>query len=1295
MTRTTVGHKRHPFETLPRIFISYARTDGAEIAASLRERLEGEYPEISLWFDRAQMLGGIGWWKQITAALDKVEILIMVVTPAAFQSEIAAKEWRYARQQGVRVCPVMQGDSTLDFDVLPSWMRKVHCYDLDREWETFVSYLLSPGKDNRVPFMAPDPPEFYVQRPLQLEALLSRLIDESGENPRFVTTALQGAGGFGKTTLASILCHHENIISAFDDGILWAGLGETPNIQGELTKLYAALTGERPPFIDTDDASIQLAERLDQKNCLLVVDDVWDPNHLKPFLRGGLQCARLITTRQLRVVTEIGATRTVVDKMTVDQAVDMLTARMDHPPEDIAPLRELAERLGKWPLLLKLTGSQLRERMERGDSLEGALAYIGRAIDKRGVVAFDRAAPSARNDAIASTVGASLELFPEEEQMRCAELAVFRNDVHFPLDAARMLWGLDEFDTEDLILRLDGAALLEFDLKTGRIHIHNVLRSYLESRLDNTKDLHSRLVEKWLQTHRDLPNVYAWTWIGWHLAQAGEYDRLKNLLLDFDWLKSRLGAVQIQAVLPDFERLEDAEETGIVRDALRLASHGLSIDPTQLCVQLCGRIDRGRSQCIDVLLDKADASEDGPRLVLMGKSLTHPGGPLTGILKSHSEAVVTLAVSPDGRWLVSGSEDWTLRLWDVQVNRVVCTFEGHTGIVHTVAFTPDGKSILSGSEDRLLCLWDINSAQLIETFKGHTLAVQGVAISDDGKLASSVSEDGTVRIWDLESKLSKKVFKSPYHQLNAIAIMNHGSKLIFGAGDWTIRKIDLQNGAEKTFEGHSGIVRSLALSPDGTRLLSGADDGTIRVWALDTDEQLFKLTGHDGGVDSVAVTPDGGRVISGSRDKTLRVWSLETGEALKILRGHSGFVKSVVISPSTLQVISGSTDKTIRHWDIESAHRDHYRNGHTEAVALLSLSADGNRAISGLQTGELTVWETSAAGGDDDGGDIHMGELVPRVVGHLDGHTGRIHSLRITADGDRALTGSRDRTLRVWDVSRRATVHLLKGHTEEILYLDNSADGKRAVSIARDRTLRVWDLETGRNIRVLVSEDNERALSSLRIDDAMLSELDIGPHVDIAKRPITRDSRIAMSPDGNCVVLGSHGNFSLWDLNKGSVRDQDLGDFHLTSIAFDATSKRIVFGSLFGPLIVWGMNQEQIVFEGHERRVLDVVVSSDGRSVFSASRDDTIRTWDLGSCKQSAQITGPFGKVDAVAIAPNGHFAFSIYSDTLVAYDLDISKRLASISFDHQITTIAVTPAGKHLAVGDQSGQVHFLRLQT
>ena len=216
----------------PLAFISYARSDGEQLALQLRGRLEQEHPGITLWHDRAEMMGGVGWWKQITDALDQVEFLIMVLTPAAMRSAIAAKEWRYARQQGVRVCPVAHDVATLDFDPLPRWAQKCHCYDLDREWESLVRFLLSTGIENRVPFMAPDLPDDYVDRASKYHAVASCLLDDSKENPQCGVVALQGSGGFGKTTLACAVCHDENVISCFDDGILWASLGEKPNVQG-------------------------------------------------------------------------------------------------------------------------------------------------------------------------------------------------------------------------------------------------------------------------------------------------------------------------------------------------------------------------------------------------------------------------------------------------------------------------------------------------------------------------------------------------------------------------------------------------------------------------------------------------------------------------------------------------------------------------------------------------------------------------------------------------------------------------------------------------------------------------------------------------------------------------------------------------------------------------------------------------------------------------------------------------------------------------------------------------------
>jgi len=547
----------------------------------------------------------------------------------------------------------------------------------------------------------------------------------------------------------------------------------------------------------------------------------------------------------------------------------------------------------------------------------------------------------------------------------------------------------------------------------------------------------------------------------------------------------------------------------------------------------------------------------------------------------------------------------------------------------------------------------------------------------------------------MDSRKSKIVFKGRDHQLNTVAITADGSTLYFGAGDWTIRRLNLRDGAEITFEGHKGIVRSLALTSDESRLLSGSDDGTIRVWSLDTCDSVAILKGHTGSVDALAVMPDRRIGISGSRDKTLRIWDLENGLERTILEGHSGYVKTIAISASTRQVLSGSTDQTIRYWDIDSSPSDQLLGEHSEAVTMLALSADGLRAISGTQAGELILWEAYSTEMSRTKTLPNEYNLPPKAIGRLDGHTDRIYSLEMTADGERAITGSRDRTLRVWDVGQRTCKQVLRGHSREILAIDVSADGQRVVSFSRDRTLRVWDTETGRNIRALVYKGDERALAALGVNDAMLAELDAGPELDISNKLITKELRFALSPDGSCVVLVSQGNVSVWGLSRGSIRDQELGDLDILTIAFDPDSKRAVLGSLFGALVVWDFEKEPILLEGHVGRVLDVVVTPDGKTMVSGGQDDTIRIWDINHGKQTALIAGPVGKADAVVIAPDGHFAYSIYGNTVIAYDLDDLVRIASLTIDHQITSIAVTPAGSRVVIGDQSGQVHHLCLHT
>ncbi|HEY6411634.1 MAG TPA: TIR domain-containing protein, partial [Ktedonobacteraceae bacterium] len=470
----------------PRVFISYARVDGEPFATDLRQRLLAE--SIPLWQDRVGMEGGRDWWQQITEALDQVEFMVLVMTPAAMQSPIVRNEWRYARQQGVCVYPV-KGISDLDFASLPQWMRSAHFYDLVHEWPKFVNDLNTRCEQVRVPFMVEDLPADFVPRSQEFDELIGTLLDEQREEPIAITAALRGAGGYGKTTMAKALCHDERIQQAFDDGILWVTLGEHPgNLVGKVEDLIETLRGVRPGFSGIEAATARLAELLAEWDLLLVIDDVWNAVHLNPFLQGGKRCARLITTRNEEVLP-VHTQSIQVDAMQQKEAVQLLTAGLDglapsFASDGLAP-GKLVARLGKWPLLLKLANGRLRRQMSRGQPLADALVHLNRALEKYGLVAFDAEKPQERQQAVRATLGASLELLSVKESARYQELAVFPEDVDIPLDTVHTLWaatgGLDAFDIEELCLRLSELSmLLRFDALKRSIRLHDVIRGYLQ-----------------------------------------------------------------------------------------------------------------------------------------------------------------------------------------------------------------------------------------------------------------------------------------------------------------------------------------------------------------------------------------------------------------------------------------------------------------------------------------------------------------------------------------------------------------------------------------------------------------------------------------------------------------------------------------------------------------------------------------------------------------------------------------------------------------------------------------------
>ena len=290
-------------------------------------------------------------------------------------------------------------------------------------------------------------------------------------------------------------------------------------------------------------------------------------------------------------------------------------------------------------------------------------------------------------------------------------------------------------------------------------------------------------------------------------------------------------------------------------------------------------------------------------------------------LSGHFDSVNSVAFSPNGETLASGSRDHTIEIWDMQKGKRWYTLTGHGDAVQAVAFSQNGEMLASGSRDQTIEIWDMKKGKRWFTLMGHSDWVDAVAFSPDGQVLASGGRDRAIEVWNLQK--AKRWFTLVGHEdrVYSVAFNQDGGILASGSRDQTIKLWDMQKAKELfTVKGHSDWVRSLAFSPDSGILASGSRDGTIKLWQvyggelISTPIQNLKYGMSD--VLSVAFSPNGKIIASGYRNGSINLWDAITGELLETLKGHASDVFSVAFSRDGGTLASGSNDRTIKIWRV-------------------------------------------------------------------------------------------------------------------------------------------------------------------------------------------------------------------------------------------------------------------------------------------------------------------------------------------------------------------------------------------
>ncbi len=535
-------------------------------------------------------------------------------------------------------------------------------------------------------------------------------------------------------------------------------------------------------------------------------------------------------------------------------------------------------------------------------------------------------------------------------------------------------------------------------------------------------------------------------------------------------------------------------------------------------------------------------------------------------------SVHAVAFSLDGT-LASGLVNGQVELWEVRTGERTGTLShANPGWETSVAFSPDGTALATGSGDQVIKLWDVETRRQVGSWKlegNDSSPFLSVVFSPDGGGLVSGFGDGTVRLWDVASQTEVGTLEGPKDLITSVALSPDGA-LLASAGwrDPTIRLWDVAAQTEvATLRGRTGEVYSVSFSsPDGATLAAGSNH-TVRLWDVATEEEVATLEEHRGDVRSVTFSRDGAILVSGSADGTVLVRDVETGNIAGV-SGHAS-LSSMALSADGMLLAAAHGDSRIRLLDLRTQVLVGTLEGpEEEGFSAMSFSPDGSLLATGGWAGQLMLWDVETR----------------KKTATLEGASGRIRSVSFSLPDGALLASSSDETVILWDVGTREQIATFEGHTAEVRSVSFSPDGALLASAGgnEDKTVKLWDVGNRdlagtleghiASVHSVAFSGDGAILASAGSDGVML--WDVGTRKGIGALEGSGNSTVSFSRDGTLLVSGSDRGFRLWDVATRQMITTLEGHAQLVKGAAFSRDGIVVTGSEDGTVLLWDVRPQ-------------------------------------------------------------------------------------------------------------------------